>query len=920
MKRNFYWIIVVLLLMFGSNGFAQGNYTWTNLGPDNLGSITRALAYDSQGNLLAGSQGGGLWSSSSDGAAWERVNSYDAAGGNPNVTSIAVDGNTIYVATGATGFVRSYYVTDLNFNGNYDYRNQPEGFKGYLEGLPGGGVYVSTNGGGSWTAAPATNTADTRNYKGPFASIQKVFVADGKVFVATEQGLYVSTDGMQTIQKCNGSNAFQTSIVFDIEMSGNGTFFAGTHNPASTIDDSLYTSTDGLNFSAATDANFFDNGKFSFNGMRIAISPSDPNTVYIGTTSASQGLNGVYRSNDNGGDWFRYGPQGGPGFRPLNRTGRDAFIFEVFPDNPNELVIAGNSWYTFIQGDGWTQTAQHTNPTAPNYITRNMYSLVFKDSETMFIGTDQQIIRSNDRGIGFSQQSKGYEATVTYSVASIGQAEQTAVIAGTPNGGVIYNGLYDTGLPSKQGYAAVSGTNFGDIAASYLHPGSIISQGTDDGIVRSLNAGGSFERFYGVPLNPQVAGLIPAGSDTIIDRPNATSGGGQLFNSGGPAQTPFVLDEVIPDNVLGVNISKESMREQSDEYLFFASRQYVWVVNGALGDGLQVKWNRVSNQLVDGVTEYLSAMTSSGDKDHTVWVSSTRGGLWRIDKPHELASFDAGTDVTQINSQPSAGLTPVNGRWLSAIAVDPQDPNRVAVAYAGYGGDNNAVQSFVYMTEAGNTTPQFGPITGTLSKEPIYSLKFVVDPASGESILLVGSESGLYSITDINSLGPIFTATWTNELGADFGKVPVYDIDVRLYKSSIHNEETQDFALVRDNTVFIATHGRGVWSTSNLVFPREANPTPGELIEQLAVNLYPNPNQGQASLQLELPENGVLYYSITDINGRQLGAEQRVDLAEGRQEVALDLSRLSPGLYFVQVRLEGKTEVLERTLKAVVNQ
>ncbi|MEL7532008.1 MAG: T9SS type A sorting domain-containing protein, partial [Bacteroidota bacterium] len=708
--------------------------------------------------------------------------------------------------------------------------------------------------------------------------------------------------------------------IFDIEVSGNGTFFAGTHNPASTIDDSLYTSTDGINFTAAADANFFDNGKFSFNGMRIAVSPSDPNIVYVGTTSASQGLNGVYRSNDNGGDWFRYGPQGGPGFRPLNRTGRDAFIFEVFPDNPNELVVAGNSWYTFIEGDGWTQTAQHFVPFLTNYITSNMYSLVFKDSETMFIGTDQQIIRSNDRGITFSQQSKGYEATVIYSVASIGQAEQSAVIAGTQNVGVVYNGLYDTSLPSAQGYGQISSSNFGEVAASYLHPGSIITQGTDDGIVRSLNAGGAFERFYGVPISPQVSGLIPAGSDTIIDRPNASSGGGQLFNSGGPAQTPFVLDEVIPESVLGENLTKESLREQSEEYLFFASRQYVWVVNGALGDGLQVKWNRVSNELVNGVTEYLSAMTTSGDEDHTVWVSSTRGGLWRLDKPHELGSFDATNDVTQVNTQPSAGLSAMNGRWLSTIAVDPLDPNRVAVAYAGYGGDNSAVQSFIFLTETGNTTPTFAPITGAPANEPIYTVKFVVDPSSGESVLLAGTESGLYTITDLNSLGPIYTSTWTNEFGADFGKVPVYDIDVRLYKSSIFDEDTQDFTLVRDNTVFVATHGRGIWSTSNLVYPRKSNPETPELIEQLAVNLYPNPNQGEASLQLELPENGVLYYSITDINGRQLSAEQRVDLTEGKQEVELDLRRLSPGLYFVQVRLEGKTEVLERTLKAVVNQ
>ena len=32
-------------------------------------------------------------------------------------------------------------------------------------------------------------------------------------------------------------------------------------------------------------------------------------------------------------------------------------------------------------------------------------------------------------------------------------------------------------------------------------------------------------------------------------------------------------------------------------------------VNGAFGDGLQVKWNRLTNSLVDGATEFLTAIS-----------------------------------------------------------------------------------------------------------------------------------------------------------------------------------------------------------------------------------------------------------------------------------------------------------------------
>ena len=40
----------------------------------------------------------------------------------------------------------------------------------------------------------ALTIADTRDYKGPFSSIQKVAVANGKVFVATVEGLYYSNN------------------------------------------------------------------------------------------------------------------------------------------------------------------------------------------------------------------------------------------------------------------------------------------------------------------------------------------------------------------------------------------------------------------------------------------------------------------------------------------------------------------------------------------------------------------------------------------------------------------------------------------------------------------------------------------------------------------------------------------------------
>ncbi|MEO0469940.1 MAG: T9SS type A sorting domain-containing protein [Bacteroidota bacterium] len=925
MNRKFYWIVcTVFALLVQVDGWAQGNYVWSNLGPDNTGSTTRALAFDGNGNLLAGSQGGGLWISRNEGISWEPVDSYDRDGGNPNITSIAVDGNTIYVATGATKFTLSYYVTDLN-TGNYDFRDQPEGFKGYIRGLPGGGVYKSTDGGGSWSAAAATNTADTRNYKGPFSTIQKVFINDGRVFVATGEGLYYSDDGLATIQKSSGSPAFENAIVFDVEAGTSNKIFAGTHNPDGNIRDSLYVSTDnGASFVADQDEILFSVGQFSFNGVRIATAPSNPDVIYVGTTAASQGLNAIFRTDDNGESWSLYsGPGGSQGFLPVNRTGRDAFVLEVFPDNENEVIVAGFSWFTFKEAEGWVNTASHTSPVFNTYIPRNQQTVLFdpNNPEKLYVGTNEGIVRSDDRALTFSLKNKGYESMTAYSVAAIGLEGNEAVIAGTGNQGTIYNRNYATSLPSNQAFGQVSTRNFGEIAASYTYPGALISEGNDDGIERSINFGESFDAFYGTTTSPQVAGLTVNPSDSVIDRPNANAEGVGLFDAGGSAQAPFILDEYIPENVIDdASLSKEELRAAAPNYVFFASKQYVWVVNGPLGDGLQVKWNRLTDPLVNGITEFLTTITVSNDEDHTVYVASSQGNIWRITNGTDLTNYDASVDVVQLNSQPSSGLAGMNGRWISAIAVDPQNSDRVVITYSAYGGDLSALQSLVWITNTANTNPVFGVLPDLNSgdnahQRPFYSAKFVQDPGNANSVLMLGNESGLYSVTDIAGQPPFFQSNWTSEL-PDLN-VPVYDIEVRDFVSRITDEESQDFVLSRDNTVFVATHGRGIWSTTSLQFNRDGRPVEPVEISDIAISLFPNPHKGQAVVSVSLPEDGQVSLEIVDISGKVLELSNPTAFAAGEHEINLDLRSYSEGMYFIKVNVQSGIESYSQILKAV---
>ncbi|TAE47088.1 MAG: T9SS C-terminal target domain-containing protein [Bacteroidetes bacterium] len=959
------WLIAGMLT-------AQAQYSWSNLGPDNLSSPVRALAYDAQGRLLAGAQGGGLWRSANEGESWERIASFDDAGGNPNISSIAVSGNLIFVATGAVKFTRTYSVSRLNFNPTYDYRTDPTGFKGYLDGQPGGGVFVSTDNGATWSNANATTTgtfgSGTLNYKGPFTSIQKVLVKGNRVFVATAEGLFYSDDNLATIQKSEGPDFFKTRVVFDVEAAAGDVVMATVHEDSNSPVDSVGISYDnGTTFTLIKNTLLYPNEgqEFSRSRAELAVAPSDPNIVYLAGAQSNEEVSGIWRFNVAENRWITYGPSGSAGFSPLGSNGRNAFVLAVFPDNANEVILAGQNWFTYKQDRGWTNsTAQHSNPNRTNYIPRSMLTVLFKpgDPKTMVIGTTARIIVSKDRGVKFAGRTRGFETGFAYSAASFstqieGEDPNTydAVVGGTGNIAMVYNRHYTESGPSKQSFGqlpvivegALQVNNYTEVAVSVLHPGSILAQGSDGGLVRSLNFGETFEKFYGTPISPQVKNLIPAVTDTFIDRASGTAAGGVLFNGPTPAQSTWVLDEVIPENLLDrADLTEEELLAGSDSYVFFCSRNYVWLVNGALGDGLQVKWNRITPQLVNGSTEFLTAITVSGDTNHTVYVGSSQGNLWRITRAHDLANFDVATNITQINNQVVNNLFQMSGRWISSLAVDPKNPNRLIVTYAGFGGNVANVPTFVWVTDSARAAaPVFGQFLSFAVKEPIYSAQYVEDPAETGSVLLLGAQTNLYSVRGISrSTNPRFynVASRTEEFTNALGSVPVYDVFVRRYVSRLRESalvrkevrvrtlpngtvvtdtvelEKDNLILSKDNSIYVATLGRGFWSTASTSVKRDAG-NPGEVpvVEKEQVILYPNPTQGTTYLGVEVPYESSVSIQLLGIDGRQI-SQRYETLVSGSYEFDLVTDVLTPGIYLVRVEIENEKGRTVHVQKAVI--
>lgn len=936
MRKNLYTflLLVASLLMLDP---VFGQYQWRSLGPDNVSSITRALAFDQSANLYAGAQGGGLWRSVDLGESWSKLSSYEEAGCNPNITSIAIDGNTIYVATGATQFNQPYAVTRLGNPITYDYRTETGGFVGNLDGLPGGGVYVSTDNGANWVAENATNNeaAGTLRYTGPFTDIQKIIVSNGRVLIGTSEGVYYSDDQLSTVQKAGGSEFLENKVIFDLEVAANSTIFAIAHsttNPDFT--DSLFVSNDnGTSFSPVTSSTIHVSGRVGFLRSEIAVAPSDPNIVYLATTQTSGEVGNIYKHNISENSWQRIGIAG-PTFSPLGISGQDAFVLSIYPDNPNELIIAGQNWYTLTEEDGWQLVGQAFNPSFPTYRESPMYAIAFHPSNPsiLALGTENNLFVSRDRGETMASRNRGYGTQPILTVSSVkselieeGESTPYEAVIGGGKSQIIVNHLFNSELPSKNSFGTLSGIGYTKLAYSTIHPGGMIIQGTDGGLLRSLDYGLSFEQFYQIPLSPQVPSLAPADEDTIINQVDSDSEAGNLVDAATPSQVIWALDEFIPQDKIGQNTDLETLQEENQSYVFFCSKQYVWLAQGAFGDVLQARWNRLTSALVDGRNEVFTAMTVSKDGNHTVYVATSGGNIYRLDRAHDLANFDAEANVVHMNESLSAsGLTQI-GNWISSLDIDPQNPDRLIITYAGYGGFAQGITTPLWITDnAQDSVPIFGQVRGLPETGPLYTSKFVVDPDSQKSILLIGTEGGLLSVKGIRDLGIPFipkvytfdTESLTEEISS-LSTTPVTDIFVRTYSWV---ETDDDINISRDYSTFVSTYGQGIWASSSFVAPRKGTTEekPGnELVSYFFTKVYPNPSRGEASLQVNLPEKTNLEIKVLDLKGQIAYKEMRTE-GQGIHRIELPASNLPEGLYIVEVLAKGET-LNEKTVQKWAN-
>jgi hypothetical protein len=386
----------------------------------------------------------------------------------------------------------------------------------------------------------------------------------------------------------------------------------------------------------------------------------------------------------------------------------------------------------------------------------------------------------------------------------------------------------------------------------------------------------------------------------IIDRAQPNVSGGGTYDRSTAPYMPFVLDEVIAP----ASLLNDTAILNTPIYLYLATGNFVWVCQNPFGpvDSLPA-WNRISGDVVTGTLpagkkKYITAITVSGDDDHMVYVGTNNGEIYRINRAHEPSFLCIDTDVMRIDG----GALP--NRWLTDLEIDPTNTSNLIATFGAFApGDDR-----VYITtDAKGATPIWMSLQGNLEANlPVHSAAFHPDPTK-KSIVL-GTEEGAYYTADNYESGSV---TWSKQSDG-FGNVPVTDVVYRKY--FIDQIDADDYKYGVDNTLFIATNGRGAFKSSTLVSRPE-----GQFGESgITLKAGPNPAVNFTKITFDLPQASQVKLDAFSLDGRPVAQLADGRFGQGSSDLLFNTKDLAAGMYLIHAVFTNSKGVYNTNVRIVV--
>jgi photosystem II stability/assembly factor-like uncharacterized protein len=266
-------------------------------------------------------------------------------------------------------------------------------------------VWKSTDAGSTWTIMAHWISPSEIGYT--HADIHGLEILDGRLFCASDGGLYVSDDaGEEWTDLSGGLDITQFYRMGGSELESDLIMAGAQDNGSNRFVDGQWTHV------------------FGADGMEAAVDPSDPFTVY-----ASFQLGGLMRSSDRGQNWDFIGenvPDEGPWVTP----------FAIDPNNPFRIVAGyTNLWISDDQGGNWGQASDWSDAEKVRCI-----AIAPSDGNVIYVGRNDLIERSSIGGGAWESIQNGLPDLSPTSIAVDPMDAQHLWISfsGTANGSKIY--------------------------------------------------------------------------------------------------------------------------------------------------------------------------------------------------------------------------------------------------------------------------------------------------------------------------------------------------------------------------------------------------------------------------------------------------------------------------------------------------
>lgn len=829
---------------------SMASLTMTNRGPWNVGGRTRAFGVDinNENRLLAGSCSGGMWLSTNGGTSWAQTNTLSQL---KNATCLVQDKRPTHTNTWYYGSGEAYGASASGGSGAY-----------YL----GDGVFKSTDGGLTWTPLSATSSGNPNSFTTGWQLVWNIVNDNSandsidEVYAAIYGGITRSLNGGTSWTTVIGGSSYFT----DVQVTTTGVVYATCSDDGT--QKGIWRSDSGTAFTNILSVGF----PTAYNRIVSGINPNNENEVYflantpgfgkvtynyLGTPEWNSFWKYTYVSGSGagaGGTWQDLSmnlPATGGMFDKWGVQGSYDMVVRVKPGSSNTVYIGGTNLYrsttgfqdstntTFIGGYEQFSALPVINSYANHHPDQHCIEFLPSNPDVMFSANDGGIFKTmNDTASAIVWQSlnNGYLTSMFYTVAiDHATAGNNIIIAGAQDNGSWY-------------------TNSASPTNPWVQPRG------GDGSYCAIADGQS--NFYFSIQNAKMmkATLDAAGNVTTSARIDPIGLKNPEFIN------PYTLD---PNN---------------NNYMYVAGGKYLWrnddlsgIITTAAGswDSISTNWT----QFVDSVpgSALITAVTACKTPANRVYYGTDVKRIYRVDN----ANVGTPTPV-DITSTTTAALFP-NG-YVSCIAADPLDGNRVIVTFSNYG-----VYSVFYTEDGGTTWAKAGGnLEASSISSPSVRWASILHVADG-TVYLLATSTGLYATDTLMGTATV----WVQQGASTIGNSVCDMIDTRP----------------SDGLVVVATHASGIYSTyitsvNDIVTVKDIAASKDDL--QL-IN-YPNPVLDNTTIEFTLNGKVNVNLQIWDAYGRLMETLVNSQMQEGKHTIVFNKKNLKPGIYYYSLTADKR--------------